>query len=96
LTPKQLANAIINKKIDIMQDNSIKAFITTNQTVDIDDAQLQTTILEAMKENQKAVEDYKKGKETVLMFLLGQVLRKLAVKADAQMIKERLIEELKK
>ena len=46
-------------------------------------------------ENEKAVTEYKAGKENVIMFLLGATMRKLAVKADAQAVKAALEKTLK-
>ncbi len=49
---------------------------------------------EVIKENQKAVEDFKKGKEQAIQFLIGQVMRKTQGKIDPKiaecLLKERL------
>lgn len=98
VSPKQIANAIINKKVDINSTKVDKLIsqIKGSQTVQVDESKLEQVIEEVLKEQPKAVEDYKNGKETVIMFLVGQVMRKLAVKADATMIRKRLEMELKK
>ena len=44
--------------------------------------------------NKKAVEDYKKGKENAIMFLVGAVMREMKGKADANIVKKKLIEKL--
>ena len=36
------------------------------------------------------VQDYKNGKTPVIMFLVGQVMRKAGKKINAQMVKEKL------
>ncbi len=97
ISPKQIANTIINKKIDVAnaKPTDVIKIIQQSATVTVDEDKLRTTIKEVFLENQKAVEDYKSGKETVIMFLVGQVMRKLAVKADASLIKKRLEMELK-
>ncbi|MCX7916782.1 MAG: Asp-tRNA(Asn)/Glu-tRNA(Gln) amidotransferase GatCAB subunit B, partial [bacterium] len=48
------------------------------------------------KENQKALDDWRKGKEQVLSFLLGQVMRKTGGKANPNIAKSILMEYLKK
>lgn len=55
---------------------------------------LERVVQEALKENPKAVSDYKSGKEAALGFLLGKVMRKLKGQADPEaavrLIKEQL------
>jgi len=46
-----------------------------------------------VKENPKAVEDYKKGKEASLQFLVGQVMKESRGKANPKMVRE-IIEKL--
>jgi aspartyl-tRNA(Asn)/glutamyl-tRNA(Gln) amidotransferase subunit B len=98
ITSKQIANWIINKKIDY-ETTSIETLIQTimasQQTTQIDEKELENVISAVLKENVKAVEDYKNGKETVIMYLLGQTMRKLGRKVDTQMIKKKLEEQLK-
>ncbi len=96
VTAKQIANTIINKKVDhtrLTKTDLIKQ-ITANQTVHVDDNELETMIKEVIAEQTQAVIDYKSGKETVIMFLVGQVMRKVGKKIDAQMVKEKLQKEL--
>jgi aspartyl/glutamyl-tRNA(Asn/Gln) amidotransferase subunit B (EC 6.3.5.-) len=51
---------------------------------------------EVIKENEKAVNDWKKGKEQVIGFLVGQVMKKMSGKANPNIVKEILIDYLKK
>jgi aspartyl-tRNA(Asn)/glutamyl-tRNA(Gln) amidotransferase subunit B len=98
ITPKQIANTIINKKVSIDSVSSealIEMIVADSQTVQIDETQLQEIINTVLHDNQKAVDDYKSGKETVIMFLLGQVMRQFKQKVDAQLVKEKLLEALK-
>jgi len=92
VTAKQLANTIINKKVDhtYLSTTDLVKQITANQTVQVDDKELAAIIEEVLKENTQAVTDYKNGKITVIMFLVGQVMRKVGKKIDAQMVKEKL------
>jgi Asp-tRNA(Asn)/Glu-tRNA(Gln) amidotransferase B subunit len=48
-----------------------------------------------LRENEKAVEEFRSGKEAVLMFLYGQVMKKLPVKIDPQILKSALLAQLK-
>jgi aspartyl-tRNA(Asn)/glutamyl-tRNA(Gln) amidotransferase subunit B len=89
VTPKQIANAIINKKIDIDQivpAALIKQIVEETKVESVDEGELNTIILEVLSEQEKAVLDFKNGKESVIMFLLGQVMRKLGKKVDTQSV----------
>jgi aspartyl-tRNA(Asn)/glutamyl-tRNA(Gln) amidotransferase subunit B len=97
ITPKQIANVLINKRIDykkISPRDLLDSMVHQKQTNDIDMPILTKTIKSIVEANSKAVEDYKKGKTTVLMFLVGQVKRALKGKGDAKIIKEELIKKL--
>lgn len=99
VTPKQIANMIINKKVD--PDDTVPAglieLIKQESKVEtVDDATMQKIIDEVLSEQPKAVADYKSGKEAVIMFLLGQVMKKLAKKVDTHMVKKTLETALKK
>ena len=97
ITPKQIANTIINKKIDaltITPQQLIDDVVHNTQIATIDDSELEAIIQKVLSENQKAVTDYKSGKESVIMFLLGQVMRALGKKVDAQSVKNALIKSL--
>lgn len=50
---------------------------------------------EAIKENPKAVEDYKNGEEKALNFVVGQVMRKSRGKAKPDIVKEIILKEIK-
>jgi aspartyl-tRNA(Asn)/glutamyl-tRNA(Gln) amidotransferase subunit B len=98
ITPKNIANTIINKKVnthEILPAHLVQAIVAGKKTVTIDENKLQKIIAEVIKENEKAVTDYKNGKETVIMFLVGQTIRKLGEKVDAQMVKDKLERVLK-
>ncbi|HEX8932367.1 MAG TPA: hypothetical protein VF810_04380, partial [Patescibacteria group bacterium] len=97
LTPKHIANWIINKKInieEILPATLIKQILAAIQTIQIDKNELEKIISQVIEENTQAVNDYKKGKETVIMFLVGQVMKKAGKKIDAQIVKEKLKEKL--
>src|SRR3989344_1314893 len=92
LTPKQIANTIINKKPDIekiLPASFVKQIYTSSQVAGISDDELDKIVKEVLAENIKATQDYKKGKENVLMFLIGQVVRK-AGKIDSKKLTEKI------
>ncbi len=60
-----------------------------------DNKELENAVLKVIKENQKSVRDYASGKENVIMFLVGQVMRQTKGKANPQMVKKILKEKLK-
>ena len=57
-----------------------------------DEDQLKSIILEIVKNNQKTIEDYKKGKENALQFLVGQAMTKTRGAADPKLL-ERLFKK---
>ena len=71
--PKAIANIIINKKVQTKED--LMKLLQNVPAVSVEE--LQNVIEKILKENSRAIEDYKKGKEQALMFLMGQVKRKL-------------------
>jgi len=89
----KLVNLILHKKIkvNLFQDQPEKLVdIFKKQTVieDVSDDQLKGIVKQVLKENPKAVEDYKKGKTTVINFLYGQVLRVLKKKVEFERVKK--------
>jgi len=53
-----------------------------------DESQLEPIVLEIIKDNPKTIEDYKKGKENVLQFLVGQAMAKTRGAADPKSLEE--------
>ncbi|MBI4096689.1 MAG: Asp-tRNA(Asn)/Glu-tRNA(Gln) amidotransferase subunit GatB [Candidatus Levybacteria bacterium] len=92
ISPKQIANNIINKKVDIknvLPAALIKSIVITKLTNTIDDKKLQEMISIVLSQNKKAVEDYKSGKIQVIGFLIGKV-KKHFPKGDTGQIKKSL------
>jgi aspartyl-tRNA(Asn)/glutamyl-tRNA(Gln) amidotransferase subunit B len=97
LEPKAIANWIINKKIDytnVSPEELLKQITASKQVATVDDNELQKCINEVITENEKAVTDYKNGKEASLMFLLGQTMKKIGKKVDTQLVIEALKKKL--
>jgi len=90
---KKLANWIINKKVDIdtvLPATLVKSIVAASHVVEISDDVLRRVL----SANPKAVEDYKKGKEQAIGFLVGQVMR--ISKGNPAMISEKIKEALRK
>ncbi len=89
VTAKQIANFIINIKPDIeklLPAQIVQRIVEKSKVEEVDEKELENVINQVLQENEKAVQDFKSGKESVIMFLLGQTMRKLGKKADAQTV----------
>jgi len=76
------ASALVNRKeTHDMSEDDFKDFVAGNRDV-LDENELKDIIERIVSQNQKAVEDFKKGKEGSLQFILGQVMRETKGKAD--------------
>jgi aspartyl-tRNA(Asn)/glutamyl-tRNA(Gln) amidotransferase subunit B len=60
-----------------------------------DKEEIEKIAYQVISENQKAVSDFKKGKETALQFLIGQVMAKTKGKANPKLAREILLKILK-
>ncbi|MBI4065431.1 Asp-tRNA(Asn)/Glu-tRNA(Gln) amidotransferase subunit GatB [Candidatus Gottesmanbacteria bacterium] len=97
LKPKIIANWIINKKVDVEKVTPallVDQIAQSMQTSSITDEELKKIVKDVLAQNQKAVDDYKKGKEQSLMFLIGQVIRMTTGRTTAETIKKLLVELL--
>ena len=95
---KIIANYIINRKVNInnvLPAELIKTIMQNSQVSTIDLNKFEQIIEEVLKENEKAVLDYKNGKENAIMFLVGQVMRKSEEKLDANLVKQKIVEKIK-
>jgi aspartyl-tRNA(Asn)/glutamyl-tRNA(Gln) amidotransferase subunit B len=95
LVPKA-AKLVVNKKFSLTSDTNkavdeIKNLLETKST---DENLLNAVIDEVLSQNISQVEAYKAGKETVLMFFVGQVMKGMKGQADAQRVQEVLKEKL--
>jgi len=99
ITPEMVAKSIINKKRDGMThsphdllEEQKKKFEDSN--INIQD--VTQAVDQVIKEQTKAIEDYKKGKSSVMMFLVGQAKKILKGKGDAEIIKKLLSSRISK
>jgi aspartyl-tRNA(Asn)/glutamyl-tRNA(Gln) amidotransferase subunit B len=89
ISAKKAANYLINKKAVIGQlspDEVVKELIASLAVATVSVDELEKIIDRVLHENEKAVADYKAGKEQSIMFLLGCVMRTLGKKVDSQMV----------
>jgi len=61
-----------------------------------DEAEIGKIIKEVISKNPKAVQDFKKGKETAIQFLIGQIMAQTKGKANPQIVKDILNKHLTK
>jgi aspartyl-tRNA(Asn)/glutamyl-tRNA(Gln) amidotransferase subunit B len=97
--PSQLiANYIVNKKISsqLPPDEFINKLIENLKPKEVDKNLLEEVINKVLKENQKAVLDYKKGKVNAIMFLVGQVMREMKGKVEAKIVREEIERRIKR
>ncbi len=98
IDPRGSANYILNRRINDIENLSPLQVVKEykNQTVytQVDESKLTEVIDRVLIENPKAVADYKKGKESVIMFLVGQVMKNFKEKIDAKMVKEKIEKQI--
>jgi aspartyl-tRNA(Asn)/glutamyl-tRNA(Gln) amidotransferase subunit B len=61
----------------------------------VDEQELEITVKEVLKENPEVISSYKKGKTTVIEFLLGQVMKKTKGRFPPNQVREKILENLK-
>jgi len=82
-------------KIEKLTYNLSEEFKKSTKTISVDEDKLNEVINKVIKDNPKAVEDYKKGKENAIMFLVGQVMRRFTERISAEKVKASLLAKLK-
>ncbi|MFH0790628.1 MAG: Asp-tRNA(Asn)/Glu-tRNA(Gln) amidotransferase subunit GatB [Candidatus Omnitrophota bacterium] len=103
VVPKDLVNLVSSTEKEEISNLSAKivlkemidtglppaAIIKNKNLIQISDNQaLETQIEEVIKENTKSVQDYKAGKGNAIMFLVGQLMKKTAGKANPKIVQE--------
>ena len=97
MKPQHIANLIVNKKVDInkyLPAELIQMLVKKSTAQVIDEEQLQKIIKEVINKNNKAVSDYKKGKQTAITFLIGQVMKEVKGKVEAKIVRSLLEKNL--
>jgi len=89
-----IAKDLLNKLADGRLNESPKKYVEKEKLTAVSDSsEIKKFCEEAIKENPKAVEDYKKGESNALNFLIGQVMRKSKGKASADEVRK-IIEKI--
>ncbi len=97
VSAKEVANVIINQKIDISTVSVvelIERIVAKKTSVVSDEGQIQQWVTEVIAENPGLVEQYKSGKVTIIQALIGMVMRKSQGKADAGVVMQLLKSQL--
>ncbi len=99
ISPKMVADLMINKKLDSQFPEPagfVKKIIEITSIEYAKPEEVADAAFKVLEENQKAVNDYKKGQVNVVGFLIGMVQKKLEGKGKVETIRERLLEGLNK
>lgn len=96
VSPAKIASMLVNKRLSVGEsiEDSLEKIKTASAPVQTDQTALQGAVDKVISEQAKAVEEYKSGKETVLMFLVGMVMKEMKGQADANTVKEFLLKSL--
>lgn len=90
LTAKTVLSEMINTR------KGAKEIVAEKNLIQISDTDSLTALIdETIKENAKTAQDYQSGKETAIMFLVGQVMKKSKGKANPKVVQEMLKGRLK-
>lgn len=90
----QLAKTTLDKMLDTGKPSS--EFLSDEDTKKMGDNELLSICLEAIEKNPKAVEDFSKGKDKAVQAMIGFVMKSTKGRADAAIVREILLKELKK
>lgn len=91
ISTQVVANWIVNKKVDIDKQNPkdlIDLIIEKSQRINISFDVVESAVRMVIKNNTKAVSDYKAGKTGVIMFLVGLVMKETKGKGDPTKVRE--------
>ena len=98
LTAKKITDRIGQRIVEQLADKNFSpaAYVREQKLEAVsDEGALKKACEEAIAKNAKAVEDYKKGNEKSIMFLVGQVMKMTGGKAAPNVVKELLTSLLK-
>lgn len=97
LTENKIINSTVAKEVfEKMFDENIdpEVYVEEKQLGTVTDQKtLRENVLRIMTENPQSVEDYRKGKEKAILFLVGQTMKSMKGQADPKIV-QFLLEEL--
>ena len=91
---ERIPRAAFTEALERSGDPEFSAEDYLGETAISDASELDPVIDKVLAENEAQVETFKAGKEGVLGFLVGQVMKETGGKADARVVNERLREKL--
>ena len=93
---EEIANWLVNKKLpqSINAEELVKLIKQEKNKFDLPEKEIARIIQKVIKENCKAVKDYKKGKTQVIGFMIGQVQRKTKGRANPETTRKLLLKSL--
>ena len=80
----------------MLEEDLIPKLCPRNRTsCRLDRATLQAIVESAIAQNQRAVEDYRNGKEAAIKAIIGRVMRETSGRAYPLLVEEMILEEIK-
>lgn len=94
--PKTIANVIVNKRIptDLSPEEFIGKLREGMGLQGLSDEDLEIAVVSVIKHNERAAQDFKNGRESVIQFLVGLVMKETKGKASADKARELIVEKL--
>lgn len=95
---KTISDFMINKNFDKKYSEPqlfIKEVLKIIKKDISSDDDTNAAVFEVIKENEKAVTDYRQGKGTVIGYLIGMVQKKLKGKGDVKLVKDKILKIIK-
>lgn len=99
LSPKTIADLMINKKLDSNfpePGGFVKKILELTKVDYASDDETSIAVAEVVAEQAKAVSDYQNGKGAVVGFLIGMVQKKLKGKGNPKTVSSKILEQLRK
>lgn len=99
LSPKIIADLMINKKLDAEFPEPaglVKKIVELTKVEYSSGDEVESAVNLVIMDNEKAVNDYKNGNGNVIGFLIGMVQKRLNGKGNAQTVREKLLERIQK
>lgn len=95
---KEISSKILKRIIELLFEGKTLQYIINNENIlpITSKEEIRKIVREVINENLKVVDDYKKGKEKALTFLIGQAMSKGKGRLNPDILKEVLLEELKR
>ncbi len=89
----KIANLIINAKDarDLTASDILQTLRAKTEKLEVDETIIENAISQTLSENESAVNNYKKGNQGSLQFLLGQILKKTKGRGNPSEIREKLV-----